>query len=168
MTPEELFTKSEFDNRREHPEFHETVRCADYLRGEIHKGKNVQHVQRPFPGIRFTHFPAESGDGTSGFFAKRMGLDIGWSDFIFLWGPPAKTGFIELKVVGKDLKPKQKQFFYDIEAMGFDYKAKCFTTEQVRDTLISWKIPYKPCVIQPKKMTFQEQMALQAEIYRSD
>ena len=172
-TPEELFSKSEFDKRREHVEFHETVRTADWLKGELHYGKNITLTQAPFPGLEFTHFPGEGRDGTEGHFAKRMGVRPGVDDFLFWWGlagegfePIPCSGFIELKVQGKKPKKLQTEFDRRMKAMGFKYRAVCYTTEEVRDTLISWGIPYKHVSIPPRKPTKEETRNFALEMLR--
>lgn len=159
----ELFQLSEFSKKREFPEFHETCRTADWLRGQIYHGKNVMHTQRPFSGLRFTHMPSESGDATAGFFATRMGLDKGWSDFIFLWAG-GNTGFIEMKAQGKTQRAAQMGFHMAIAELGFRYSAVCHTCEQVRDKLIAWNVPgYIPVPIPARKLTHAEQLAAQYE-----
>jgi hypothetical protein len=162
MSGKELFTKSEFDSKRDHPEFKETVRTADWLRGQIYNGRNIMHTNKPFSGLRFTHMPSEAGDATAGFFSKRMGLDKGWSDFIFLW-EGANVGFVEMKAKGKTQRPDQVGFHNAITEMGFKYKAVCCTTEEVRDKLIAWGVPYTPVPIPPRKLTHAEQLAAQWE-----
>jgi len=162
-----LFTPSTFSKKREHPEYHETVRTSDWLKGEIHNGRNIIHVQRPFPGLEFTHFPAEGASGKEGFFAKRMGVRSGIHDFLFWWIGP-NTGFIEMKEEGKQPKKHQLEFDLRIAAMGFKFRAVCYTTEQVRDTLIEWGNEYRPCHIPPRKATFNDKMAAMAELYRND
>lgn len=161
-----IFTPSTFSKKREHPEYTETVRTADWLKGEIHNGKNVIHVQRPFPGIEFTHFPAEGQYGKEGFFAKRMGVRKDIHDFIFWW-EGAKTGFIEMKADGNKQSSGQRDFDSKLAAMGFTHRAVCYSTEEVCDKLILWGIYYKPTPIPPRKLTTNQLLAMQAEIYRS-
>ena len=162
---DELFIPSEYSQLREHTEYREVVRTADWLRGEIHKGKSVYYAPKPFPDIIFTHFPAESGDATSGFFAKRMGLHKGVFDFIFWWAT-AKTGFIEMKADGRGMKPAQIRFDTRMNEMGFTNRALCYRAEQVRDNLIKWGIPYNDVPIPQRKITHAEALAFQREMYR--
>lgn len=159
-----LFTPSEFSKKREHPEYHETVRCSDWLKGQIHIGKNVIKQQVPFQ-MEFTHFPAEGAYGKEGFFAKRMGVRSSIHDFLF-WFAVGQSGFIEMKAIGNVQSSGQRDFDGRLAKMGFKHRAVCYTTEEVRDTLISWGLPYTPINIPPRKMTYSEQFAMQAEIYR--
>lgn len=164
MVESNLFSPSQFSKKREHPEFHETVRCADWLKGEIHSGRNVIHVQKPFD-IEFTHFPAEGAYGKEGFFAQRMGVRKNVHDFLFWWSP-AQSGFVEMKAKGNSQTSGQRDFDSKLAAMGFKYRAVCYTTEEVRDVLISWGLPYKTATIPPRKMTHSELLAMQSEMYK--
>lgn len=160
----ELFTKSEFDTRREHPEFHETVRCSDWLKGQILNGRNVIRTQVPFAPMLFTHFPGEGAYGKEGHFAERMGVRKSVHDFIFWWDG-GNTGFIEMKATGNGQSSGQRDFDSKLAILGFKYRAVCYTTEQVRDTLKAWGIPYKETPIPPRKLTHNEKLAMTAHIY---
>lgn len=160
----DLFAPSEFSRIREHPEYNETVRCSDWLKGEIHNGRNVTHTKRPFSPLLFTHFPAEGAHGKEGFFAKRMGVRDSIHDYLFWWDG-ANTGFIELKADGKVQTSGQRDFDSKLEILGFKHRAVCYSTEQVRDTLIAWGIPYTDVPIPPRKLTHNEKLAMTAHIY---
>lgn len=164
----DLFIPSEFSKKREATEYHEVVRTADWLKGEIHHGRNVTHTQRPFPGMEFTHFPGEGAYGKEGFFAKRMGVRPFIHDFLFFWGPPANNAFIEMKADGKSQNSGQRDFDSKLAAMGFKYRAVCYRAEEVRDRLIHWGVYFKSVPIPPRKLTHREQLAMQAELYRND
>jgi hypothetical protein len=159
----ELFTKSEFDSKREHLEYNETVRCASWLKGEIYHGRNIMRTQRPFPMLLFSHFPGEGKDAAEGFFLKRMGVREGIHDFLFCW-PPAQCGFMELKVKGKTQRSSQVGFDMTLAEFGFKHRAVCYTTEEVRDKLIAFGVPgYIPVPIPSRKLTHAEQLQAQYE-----
>lgn len=161
----DLFSPSKYSKKREATEFHEVVRTADWLRGEIHQGKNVYYTTRPFPDLEFTHFPGEGSSGKEGFFAKRMGVRAGVHDFLFWW-PMAQTGFIEMKAPDKKQKSGQRDFDGKLAAMGFACRAVCYSTEEVRDCLKEWGLAYKHVEIPAKRLTHAQLLAIQAEIYR--
>jgi hypothetical protein len=164
-TPEELFSKSEFDYSREHPEYHETVRTSDWLKGEVHNGRNVTHIQKPFPGLEFTHFPNEGAYGKQGHFAKRMGVRKDIQDFIFWWALE-QTGFIELKIDDNKQSSGQRDFDSKLAELGFKHRSVCYSTEEIRDTLIGWYIPYVYVPIPPRKPTMAEKRNFALEMLR--
>ena len=164
-TPDELFAKSEFSNKREPHEFREAVRTADWLSGLIRNGRNITKTQCPFPDLLFTHFPGESASGKEGFFAQMMGTKPYIHDYLFWW-EEATSGFIELKWGTNKPSKGQLQFDSKLEARGFKYRALCYSTEEVRDTLISWKRPYVPVPIPPRKATDDDKRRFMAEMYK--
>lgn len=161
----ELFTPSQFDTKRQHPEYTETARCADWLRGEIHIGRNISYTEKPFPDLIFTHYPSEGAHGKEGFFLKRMGTLPNVFDFI-MWWSPGKTGFVEMKANGNMLSIGQKRFDAIMQERGFHNRAVCYTAEEVRDTLIKWGLRYNPVPIPMRKLTHAEQLADQYEWMR--
>ena len=161
MSGKELFTKSEFDSKRQHPEFHESCRFANWMKGEIRNGRNITYTTKPFQ-CAFTHFPNEGAHGKEGFFAKLMGVREGIDDYI-VWWSVAQTGFLEFKVKGRPQRPSQIGFDSAMKGFGFKNREVVYTTEEARDYLIAWGVPYTPVPIPPRKLTHAEQLAAQWE-----
>lgn len=140
---------------------------VEYLRGEIRNGKNIIRVQAPFPGLIWAHFANEIKDKTELFWAIRKGILKGAPDLI-MWerinGVSTSMG-IELKAAGKNQSPEQRQFQQNFMEKGGKY-AICRKVSEVRDTLKSWGLPCKnENAIEPR-LSHEELLAMQAEIYR--
>lgn len=138
---------------------------VSYLRGEIRNGKSVIKLQTPFSGLIFFHPVNEFKDEKEAFWGKAKGILPGIADFIFFW--QNSFGAIELKTQIGTLSSTQRTFKSNFEALGGKY-AICRAVSEVRDAIISWGLECKnPQAIEPK-LSHNELLAMQAEIYRND
>lgn len=139
-------------------EYQLQVAVADYLKGELHNGKNVHHSPPPFYDLLFTH-AYQGRSKAEGHFLKRMGLRPGVADLIFWWEVEPTILQMIIQFLGKlaganfrimhsgaiELKTKteqsgvQEDFQFRFEKRGGFY-AVCYTVEAVRDVLVSWRI----------------------------
>lgn len=122
---------------RDHYETKLTIAVADYLRGEVHKGKQVIHLGVPFPDMLWAMIANEGRSAKDGAKFKRMGVRRGMSDFIMWYGKNSYA--IELKSLTGTQSPYQRDFQVRFEQHGGKY-AICRTVAQLRDQLIAWGI----------------------------
>ena len=149
---------------RDHSETRLHMAAVSYLRGEIRNGRNVIRVQSPFPDALFLHPVNEFKDEKEGFWGKAKGILPGADDLLFWW--LGGTGAIELKTKSY-LAPNQKDFKANFEACGGKW-ALCKKVSEVRDTLISWGLECRNSNCIEPKLSHNELLALQSEIYRND
>lgn len=121
---------------RDHSETKLTVAVADYLRGEIHQGRQIIKLGVPFPDLLWAFVANEGRSEADGAKFKRFGVRRGMADFLF-WHANFKAGAIELKSATGAQSSYQKDFQYRFESCGGKYSI-CRTVAQVRDTLVSW------------------------------
>lgn len=138
-----------------------TIAVADYLRGEIHKGRNIIKIGVPFPNLLFTFVANEGRNAADGAKFQRFGVKRGVSDFIFWWKIEKSiwnkivetlhlptwffachTAGIELKTETGKQSPYQRDFEGHMRALGGQY-AVCRTVAEVRDALIAWGLECK-------------------------
>lgn len=137
------------------PDFSETslqIATADYLRGEIHHGKNIIRVQKPFPGLVSMHPCNEFKDAKEAFWAVRKGILKGANDWIFWW-PGNNFGTIELKLRGKAPSPDQIDFGNKIVDCG-GKKGLAYSVAELRDILIGWGIECKNMQAREPQLSF--------------
>lgn len=134
-----------------------TIAVADYLRGDIHKGKSIIKVAAPFPDLLWTFVANEGRDAASGAKFQRFGVRRGVADFM-LWWPNGK-GAIELKFESGKQSAYQKDFQYRFEQVG-GYYAVCRSVKEVRDTLISWGLECKNMNCIEPQMSFEKRIAI--------
>lgn len=149
---------------QDHSESRLHIAAVQYLRGEIRNGKNVIKVQRPFDCL-FLHPVNEFKDEKEGFWGKAKGILPGAADLLFWWKcNDPKFGAIELKTKSSQ-SPAQRQFQQDFESHGGRY-AICRTVASVRDQLIAWGLACKNKQCIEPRLSHEELLALQVEIYR--
>lgn len=138
-----------------------TIAVADYLRGEIHKGRNIIKIGVPFPNLLWTFVANEGRSEADGAKFKRFGVRRGVGDFVFWWKietsiwnrivnflhlpnwfKACHAGSIELKTEFGTQSPYQHDFEGHMKELGGQYSV-CRTVAQVRDTLISWGLECK-------------------------
>jgi hypothetical protein len=91
------------------PEYNTHVMVADTLR------------RWQTPGWRWSHFPAgEWRHPSTAMRLKRMGVQVGWPDFILL-APEGGAHFLELKKQGKTLTDWQRAFAIWCAVNGYPY-----------------------------------------------
>lgn len=130
---------------RDHSETKLTIAVADYLRGEIHHGKQIIRHGVPFPDLLWAFVANEGRSEADGAKFKRMGIRRGMADFIIWYD--GGYGAIELKsAIGKQ-SSYQKDFQVRFEKLKGHY-AICRSVQEVRDTLVSWglKCHYNACI----------------------
>jgi len=125
---------------RNHAETKLTIAVADYLRGEIRKGRQVIRVGVPFVGLLWGMVANEGRSAQEGAKFQRMGVRAGMPDII-LWHKNL-AGAIELKSETGKQSSYQRDFEIKFTALGGKY-AICRSVQQVRDTLISWGLDCK-------------------------
>lgn len=162
-----LFTPSTFTKKRDNSESRLHIATVDYLRGELRNGKATIKLQAPFPGLLFTHPVGEAKDDTERYWSARKGYRPGTPDLV-LWeriNGISTMMAIELKNKTGSQSPSQRQFQIEFEGKGGKY-AICRKVCEVRDTLKGWglKCYYENC-IEPR-MSHEEMLAMQKEIYR--
>lgn len=136
------------------------IAAVSYLRGEIRTGKSIIRVQKPFD-IIFFHPVNEFKDEKEAFWAKAKGILPGIADLIFFW--PNKFGAIELKTKSA-LSPMQRTFQDSFTRIGGKH-AICKKVSEVRDTLISWGLECKNSYTIEPKLSHEEILAIQKDIY---
>lgn len=125
---------------RNHEETKLTIAVADYLRGEIHKGRQVIRVGVPFPDLLWTMVANEGRSEAQGAKFKRMGVRAGVADFL-VWHKGI-AGAIELKSETGKQSPHQHDFECKLTRLGHKY-AICRHVWEVRDTLVCWGLECK-------------------------
>lgn len=143
------------------------IATANYLKGIIRNGKTVINVQAPFPGLLWTHVSNEQKDAKEAFWGQIKGVRAGTPD-ILAWerinGVSASLA-IELKVKGRPQRPNQKEFQRRFAEKGGLY-AVCETVKAVRDQLIVWGLKcYNMNCVEPR-LSNEELLAIQAELYK--
>lgn len=158
----DLFAPSEFSKKRDNYETRLQIATVQYLQGQIKNGRNSIKVQKPFDVI-FFHPVNEYVDAKEAFWAKAKGISAGTPDLIFFW--QNSFGAIELKSKTGYLSGPQKDFKAHFEPIGGKW-GLCRKVSEVRDMLISWGIPCKNTNVIEPRLSHEELMALQVEIYR--
>lgn len=148
--------------KRQFSEASLTIAVADYLRGEIHKGRNVIQVNVPFPGLLWTFVANEGRSLEQGSKFKRFGVKRGCSDFL-LWYA-GKTFAIELKTPDGTQSVYQRDFMLKFQREGGQY-AICRSVVTVRDTLIRWGIKCENPVCYEPAPTFEEKREFSHAMY---
>lgn len=167
MAESELYAPSKFTKQRDQSESRLHFAVVDYLKGEIRDGRNVLRLQMPFPGLLFSHFANEIADKTEAFWASRKGILKGAPDLI-LWervNGRSQSMAIELKSKTGAQSPDQKEFQRKFEDKGGLY-AICRSVAEVRDRLIAWGLACKNMQVIEPRLSHNELLAMQAEIYK--
>lgn len=156
---------------------------ADYLRGEIRKGKTVIHVTPPFQDLLWTFVANEGRSEEDGAKFKRFGVRPGNPDFLFWWGIEKSiwnwivsflhlpswffachAAGIELKAGDNTQSPNQRDWESKMRTLGGQY-AVCRSVAQVRDTLIGWGLKcHNTNCIEPAP-TFEEKVDFMRGFY---
>jgi len=137
------------------------IAVVSYLRGEIRSGKLVIQVQKPFDCI-FLHPVNEYKDEKEAYWAKSKGILPGAPDLLFWW--THAFGAIELKTKSS-LSATQKAFQHRFMEIGGRF-AICKKVSEVRDTLLSWGLPCKNHQTVEPKLSHEELLAFQTEMYK--
>ena len=165
----DLFTPSTFSKKRDNSETRLHIAVVDYLRGEIRNGRNTIRQQVPFPGLVWLHPVNEYKDKDEAYWATRKGILPGAADLLFWFRDVfdvnrPKFGAIELKTKS-DLSGNQRTFNMNFEAIGGKF-AVCKKVSEVRDTLVLWGLDCKNTNCIEPKLSHDEMLAMQKEIYK--
>lgn len=114
------------------------------------------------PGkLAWTHIANEGRSPQEGDKLKKMGVDAGWFDFIFMAYPnPWKAIFLEAKVHGRDYSSSQKRFDFMTTGMPI-FKAKFYSVQEGHEFLIKAGVePIKKCLYfdEPNYQTWDEKL----------
>lgn len=139
-----------------------TIAVADWLRGEIHKGKSIIRVPMPFPGLLWTFVANEGRSKADGAKFKRMGVRRGVADLL-IWNTE-KSYAIELKTPIGAQSVYQRDFMQKFRQEGGQY-ALARSVAQVRDQLIAWGLKCENSNCIEPALTFEEKVAYSHAMY---
>ena len=151
---------------REYTETKLQMSISDYLGGKIHNGKNVTHVQVPFPGLLWSYLGGEGRDSSDIYWLSRKGRRKGIYDYAAWHADIAPTAF-ETKSKNGYLSPEQIAFKNAFEAMG-GITCIILSVAEVRDFYIGLglKCMNMHCIEPPA--TFREKQSGYFEMFKAD
>jgi len=131
------------------------------------------HLDIYFPqqkgALVYTHIANQGRSAGQGDKLKKMGVNAGWFDYIFIHHPsPYKTIHLEAKVEKRNYSDSQK-VFDDLTTGMPVFKAKFYSVKEGHSLLIDAGIkPIKDCTIfdEPYYLTKEEKYKLAIEMYR--
>ncbi len=116
----------------------------------------------------YTHIPLQGRSAQQGAKLKKMGVNAGWYDYIFVAHPsPWKTINLEAKVHGRDYSSSQKTFDSLTTGMPI-FKAKFYSVREGHEKLIEAGVqPILDCKLfkEPSYLTFQDKTAMVRNYY---
>lgn len=126
-----------------------------------------KHLDIYFPQTRgklvYTHIANEGRSAQQGNKLKKMGVNAGWFDYLFISHPSQwKAICLEAKVHGRDYSDSQNKFDYMTAGMPV-YKAKFYSVREGHQQLMNAGIePLKPCRLfkEPSYLTFEDKKNL--------
>jgi hypothetical protein len=121
----------------------------------------------PTPGILiYTHIANEGRDGREGSKLKKMGVEPGFFDYIFL--VPHWTIEMEAKVDGADYSTSQKTHILYIRDMPGKLHGKFYSVREGHHMLIGYGVhPIKPCTLfrEPSYLTMADKRVLANDFF---
>lgn len=117
----------------------------------------------------YTHIANQGRSPQQGDKLKKMGVNAGWFDYIFIHHPsPYKTIHLEAKVDGRNYSDSQK-IFDDLTTGMPVFKAKFYTVKEGHNLLIEAGVkPLKPCSLfkEPSYATLREKYVAAYNMYK--